>query len=107
VEELTPSTILVVEDVKVACLVISNLLRTVGSICLSKTSRSARNFLRCITAGADRFGCGLDDFLMSLHVDSGTVAQQYEADKSRQDLSPDVIRFLLLHARRELLPASL
>ena len=82
------------DEVKAPLNVVTNLSSLLLDQNVPITSDHLEHLLQSIKAGGDRLQRGLDDFLMSLHIDSGTVAQQYEAEKSRQDLPPVVTQIV-------------
>ena len=50
------------------------------------TREHLENLAQSVRSGGDRLQRGLDDFIMSLRIDSGEAAQQFADEKSRQDL---------------------
>ncbi len=54
---------------------------------ISITSDHVTNLLQSIEAGGDRLRRGLDDFVMSLHIESGSAYSQYESGKSPHEFS--------------------
>ncbi len=68
-----------------------NIIRNISTILLDKAIAVSReeltDLLRTIKAGGDRLQRGLNDFIMSLQIESGVIRQQYESEKSQNDLS--------------------
>lgn len=67
-----------------------NIIRNLSTLLLDRkvtvSSDQMADVLRSIKAAGDRLQRGLDDFVMSLELDSGAMKTQYEAEKAKQDL---------------------
>lgn len=68
-----------------------NIIRNISTILLDKAVAVSReeltDLLKTIKAGGDRLQRGLNDFIMSLQIESGAIREQYESEKSKHDLS--------------------
>lgn len=76
------------DEVKAPLDVITNLSSLLLDRDITITPEHLDNLLQAIKAGGDRLQRGLDDFIMSLNIDSGTIARQYESEKTSEDLGP-------------------
>ncbi len=67
-----------------------NIIRSLSTLLLDRkvtvSSDQMADVLRSIKAAGDRLQRGLDDFVMSLELESGAMRTQYEAEKAKQDL---------------------
>jgi len=68
-----------------------NIIRNISALLLDKgiavSPQQLTDLLKSIKAGGDRLQRGLNDFILSLQVESGAMRDQYESEKSQHDLS--------------------
>lgn len=68
-----------------------NIIRNISALLLDKgiavSPQQLTDLLKSIKTGGDRLQRGVNDFIMSLQIESGAMREQYESEKSQHDLS--------------------
>ena len=68
-----------------------NIIRNISALLLDKgiavSPQQLSDLLKSIKMGGDRLQRGLNDFILSLQIESGAMREQYESEKSPNDLS--------------------
>lgn len=76
----------------------ANIIRNISVLLLDKgitvSPEQLTDLLSSIKVGGDRLQRGLNDFILSLQVESGAMREQYESEKTKHDLS-DVMKEVL------------